>query len=83
MKIKYFIIFGICMCIASCQNQKNDSHKNVENIKSENHFDLPDSLSTRRISFALQLKKSVAESTWLDFGEKRTVVFLHFYFASL
>ncbi|WKK67045.1 hypothetical protein [Lutimonas zeaxanthinifaciens] len=38
----------------------------------ENQFELPDSLSTSRISFVLNLKKSVAEKSWLDFGKKRT-----------
>jgi len=70
MKIKLLLIAGVCILTTACQNQKKDSQKSFESIKSENHFDLPDSLSTRRISFVLDLKKSVAESTWSDFGTK-------------
>jgi len=72
MNIKLLLIAGVCILTTACQNQKNDSQKSVESIKSENHFDLPDSLSARRISFVLNLKKYVAESTWIDFGKKRT-----------
>ncbi|MEL4456481.1 hypothetical protein [Lutimonas vermicola] len=70
MKIKLLIIAGVCILTTACQNQKNDSQTSIESSKSENHFDLPDSLSTRRISFVLNLKKSVAENTWSDFGAK-------------
>ena len=72
MNIKPLLIAVVCILATACQNQKKDSQKSIESIESENHFDLPDSLSSRRISFALHLKKSVAESTWLDFGKKRT-----------
>ena len=70
MNIKLLLIAGICILTTACQNQKNDSHASFESKKSENQFGLPDSLSTRRISFVLDLKKSVAESTWSDFGAK-------------
>lgn len=70
MKIKFLLIAGVCILTTACQYQKNDSQTSIESNKSENHFDLPDSLSTRRISFVLNLKKSVAESTWSDFGVK-------------
>ena len=70
MKIKFLLIASVCILTTACQNQKNDSQTSIESNKSENHFGLPDSLSTRRISFVLHLKKSVAESTWSDFGTK-------------
>ena len=70
MKIKLLLLTVVCMVTIACQNQKNNSQTSVESKKSENPFDLPDSLSTRRISFVLNLKKSVAESTWSDFGTK-------------
>jgi hypothetical protein len=70
MNIKLLLIAGICILTAACQNQKNDSQASFESKKSVNQFDLPDSLSTRRISFVLNLKKSVAESNWPDFGTK-------------
>ena len=60
------------MLITACQDQKHDAQKGVETIKSENAFDLPDSLSARRVSFGLDLKQTVAESTWQDFGKKGT-----------
>ena len=72
MKIKLLLIAGICILTTACQNQKNDSQKSVEHIKSAHRYDLPDSLSARRISFVLDLKKSVAQNAWLDFGQKRT-----------
>ena len=70
MKIKLLLIAGVCILTTACQNQKNDSPASFESKRSEDQFDLPDSLSTRRISFVLHLKKSVAESTWPDFGTK-------------
>ena len=70
MKINLLLIAGVCILITACQNQKNDSQASFESNKLVNQFDLPDSLSTRRISFVLDLKKSVAESTWSDFGTK-------------
>ena len=70
MKIKLLLIAGVCILTTACKNQKNDSQASFESKKLENPFDLPDSLSTRRISFVLDLKKSVAESTWSDFGSK-------------
>lgn len=70
MKIKLLLIAGVYMLTTACQNQKNDSQTSIKSKKSENKFDLPDSLSTKRISFVLNLKKSVAESTWSDFGTK-------------
>jgi hypothetical protein len=82
MKIKLLLLAGVCILTTACQNKKNDSHKSVESIKSENHFNLPDSLSTRRISFVLDLKRSVAESAWPDFGKKRSEGTLIYFDAS-
>ena len=70
MKIKLLLIAGVCTLTIACQNEKNDSQTSAENNETENPFDLPDSLSTRRISFVLNLKKSVAASSWSDFGTK-------------
>ena len=70
MRINLLLIAGICILTSACRNQKNDSQASFESKKSENQFDLPDSLSTRRISFVLNLKKAVAESSWSDFGTK-------------
>lgn len=72
MKVKLLLIAAVCIFTAACQNQKKDVQRSSENIMLENYFDLPDSISTRRISFALDLKKSVAENTWPGFGIKRT-----------
>ena len=66
------VILGLIMIVAACQNQKKDSQESSKNLKSENQFDLPDSLSSRRISFVLNLKQRVAEKTWPGFGEKHT-----------
>ncbi|WP_445385790.1 hypothetical protein ACT6NV_03015 [Robiginitalea sp. IMCC44478] len=70
MKIKLLLLAGVCILTTACQNQKNNSQTRIESNTSENQFDLPDSLSTRRISFVLNLKKAVAESSWSDFGTK-------------
>lgn len=72
MNIKLLLLAGVCILTTACQNQKKDAQKSIESIKSGNQYDLPDSLSARRISFVLNLKKSVADSAWLDFGKKRT-----------
>ncbi|TRZ43051.1 hypothetical protein D3A96_11270 [Robertkochia marina] len=68
------------MLTTACRDQKNDTRKTTVNISSENHYDLPDSLSTRRIYFVLDLKQSVAESSWSDFGKnitEGTLVYFH------
>lgn len=70
MKINHLLIAGVCILITACQNQKNHSQANFESKNLVSQFDLPDSLSTRRISFVLDLKKSVAKNTWSDFGKK-------------
>lgn len=70
MNIKLLLIAGVCILATACQNQKKDPQKRIESVQPANHLDLPDSLSSRRISFVLNLKKSVAESTWPDFGTK-------------
>ena len=80
MNIKLLHIAVICILTTACQNQKNDSQASFESKTSENQFNLPDSLSTRRISFVLDLKKSVAESNWSDFGTKNnegTLIYFH------
>lgn len=71
MKIKLLILFSVCVLITACQNKKNDSETIIDPEKSGNRFQLPDSLSTRRISFVLNLKKTVAENTWSEFGIKK------------
>ena len=80
MNLRILFIAGVCILTTACQNQKSKSDKSSENIKTESHYDLPDSLSTRRISFVLDLKKAVAESNWPDFGKKTTegtLVYFH------
>ncbi|UCD62153.1 MAG: hypothetical protein JSV59_06210 [Flavobacteriaceae bacterium] len=70
MNIRLLLIAGVCILSTACQNKIKDSLKRVETVASENQFDLPDSLSTRRISFVLDLKKYVAEGNWSAFGTK-------------
>jgi hypothetical protein len=72
MNLKLLLIAGVCIFTTACQNQKNDAPNSIESTGEENLFDFPDSLSARRISFVLQLKKSVAEIAWPAFGEKGT-----------
>ena len=70
MNSKILAIVTLYILTTACQNQKKDIQTSIGSKKSKNHFDLPDSLSTRRISFVLDLKKSVAEKTWSDFDTK-------------
>ena len=70
LKVKLLLLAGVCILTTACQNRKNNSQTGIESDTSENQFDLPDSLSTRRISFVLNLKKDVAENSWSDFGTK-------------
>lgn len=72
MNIRLFLVVGVCILTAACQNRKNDSKMSAEGKKTEIQFELPDSLSTTRLSFVLDLKKAVAEQNWIDFGKKRT-----------
>ena len=71
MNLKILLVVGICVLYTACQNQKKDTLRSSEVNESNSYLDLPDSLSTRRISFVLQLKKAVAESVWSDFGRNR------------
>ena len=72
MKRILLVSISLLMFLTSCQNQKKDSKERSENLKSENKFDFPDSLSSRRIAFVLQLKQEVAKKAWPGFGEKET-----------
>ncbi|WP_019668957.1 hypothetical protein [Eudoraea adriatica] len=72
MRSKLLLIAGIFVFITACQNQKKENLKSSESVPEENHFDFPDSLSARRISFVLNLKQAVAKNTWPDFGKKST-----------
>ena len=71
MKLKLWYIACLFILIAACQDQKTDTKSNAEDITSKLQTELPDSLSTRRISFALDLKRKVAKRVWSDFGKKR------------
>lgn len=68
MRSKFLLIAGICAFILACQNQKKEHLNSSERLLEEQHFDLPDSLSARRISFVLNLKKNVAINAWPGFG---------------
>jgi hypothetical protein len=72
MNIKPLLIAGVCILTVACQNKNKDSQKSIESIESANHFYLPDSLSSKRVIFALNLKSDVANRCWLSFGKKRT-----------
>ena len=71
-KALILFIVGLVTILTACQNQTKDKQESPKNLKTENQFDLPDSLSSRRISFVLNLKQSVAEKAWPGFGEKHT-----------
>ena len=72
MRSKFLLIVGICTLLAACKNQNKKNLQSSESVLKENHFDLPDSLSSRRISFVLNLKKEVARDAWTEFGKKST-----------
>lgn len=81
MNFKLLVLtLSICILSAACRDQKNETPKSTASIKVGSHYDLPDSLSTRRISFVLDLKNAVAESNWPDFGKnitEGTLVYFH------
>lgn len=70
--VKILFLVSACIVVAACQNQNKETKKKIEIEKSENSFDLPDSLSSRRVSFVLNLRSAVAESCWPEFAEKET-----------
>ena len=70
MRIKLLLLVGVCILTTGCQKQKKETSTSIDNKATTYHSDLPDSLSTRRINFVLDLKRSVAESAWKDFGTK-------------
>jgi hypothetical protein len=72
MRSKSLLLAGICVLGTACQNQKKENLKSSEGLNEEAYFDLPDSLSARRISFVLNLKQDVARNAWPDFGKKST-----------
>ena len=61
------LILVLTICALACQ-RNNDSK---DKITTENSFELPDSLSSKRISFILDLKEVVADKYWEDFGENK------------
>ncbi|MCH4824436.1 hypothetical protein ML462_14785 [Gramella lutea] len=60
MSLRLLQIFMACMLFLACEDQKNKAQKNPEIRTNVSLFDLPDSLSGRRISFVLDLKRQVA-----------------------
>ena len=72
MRSKFLLIVGTCILLAACKNQNKKNLQSSESVLKENHFDFPDSLSARRISFVLNLKQAVAKNAWPDFGKKNT-----------
>ena len=72
MITKLLAIVGLVTIFSACQNQTKYVQESPKMVKSENQFELPDSLSSRRIAFVLNLKQLVAEKTWPDFGVKKT-----------
>ena len=70
MNIRLLLIAGICTLTVGCLNQKNKPESKPKKLNLQNQLYLPDSLSARRISFVLDLKKSIAEVAWPDFGKK-------------
>lgn len=50
----------------ACETKKKDTHT----VNSPQVFELPDSLSSRRISFALNLRELVAEQYWKAFNDR-------------
>lgn len=71
MKIKLLLLTCIFILTTACQNQKKETSTNVDIKVTVYQSDLPDSLSTRRINFVLDLKRTVAERVWSDFGKKQ------------
>ena len=59
-------ITGIFVFITTCQNQKKENLKSSESAQEENHFDFPDSLSARIISFVPNLKRDFPKNTRPD-----------------
>lgn len=55
--------------IIGCQNNES---KTAEKVDQSTSFNLPDSLSSKRISFVLGLRKTLAEEVWEEFGIKKT-----------
>tara|TARA_B100000508_G_scaffold132802_1_gene122080 strand:+ start:36405 stop:37517 length:1113 start_codon:yes stop_codon:yes gene_type:complete len=71
MKKTLFTI-GIISLLFSCDKElKDQPESNIINLH-HNELDLPDSLSSRRIQFALQLKQDVAKKYWQWFGARQT-----------
>lgn len=62
MKTYSLLSAVLLLFLSACQNP--------ESVDVKPDMDLPDSLSSRRISFVLDLKASVAEKTWADFGTR-------------
>jgi hypothetical protein len=68
---KFFILAGICT-LMSCKNEKKEAYISTDSQRLNSSFDLPDSLSSKRVTFALNLKSKVAKRCWPSFGKKRT-----------
>ncbi|MGV6831400.1 MAG: hypothetical protein ACWA5P_07560 [bacterium] len=69
--MKQLLIIGLFISFIGCKDLERIKDIAKIDSVSPNTINLPDSLSTRRVSFVLNLKKSLADSIWPNFGEKR------------
>lgn len=69
-----FLLSAVCILTVACQNKEPRNENNTVAVinKTRLPLELPDSLSSRRISFVLNLRKEVAARCWKVFAEKRT-----------
>ncbi|WP_276389244.1 hypothetical protein [Eudoraea chungangensis] len=67
-KLLGVIIMGVIFL--SCETKKKDTNTVTMEVDSQQVFELPDSLSSRRICFALNLRELVAQQYWKAFNDR-------------
>jgi len=75
-RILVLLAAAISTLSIACQNIESAEKPTTEGKElitdGKNSLQLPDSLSSRRVAFALELRKAVAKRCWPDFAKKRT-----------
>ena len=66
------LIAAMALITGSCQSSTKEASAKATAIKAKSALNLPDSLSSRRISFVMNLREAVADVALPDFAKKRT-----------
>ena len=70
-KTHFNILAALGMILLSCQTRNEQTKTLSKTAEGDRSVKLPDSLSSRRVSFVLNLRDTVAEKHWSDFNKNK------------